>query len=206
MTETQTARSSRRQFLKKTGLAAGASVLAGVAVPRVHAAEDNTIRVALVGCGGRGTGAAGNALSVDNGPTRLVAMADVFAGPAGRQPQADSKQRFGDQVDVPEDRRFVGFDAYRKAMDCLRPGDVVIMATPPAFRWVHFGYAIAKGVQRLHGEAGDGRRPHHQRRCSKLADEASAEEPEGGRGAHVASLRGPPGAGRPGPARRNRRS
>ncbi|NQT13010.1 MAG: Gfo/Idh/MocA family oxidoreductase [Planctomycetes bacterium] len=145
MTETQRATSSRRTFLKKTGLVAGASVLAGVAVPRVHAAEDNTIRVALVGCGGRGTGAAGNALSVENGPTRLVAMADVFPERlAGSYKQIE--QRFADRTDVPEERRFVGFDGYRKAIDCLRPGDVVIMATPPAFRWVHFGYAIAKGV------------------------------------------------------------
>ena len=52
--------------------------------------------------------------------------------------------RFGKQVDVPEDRRFVGFDGYQKAMDCLRPGDVVILATPPAFRWVHFKYAMER--------------------------------------------------------------
>jgi predicted dehydrogenase len=49
-------------------------------------------------------------------------------------------------MDVPEDRRFIGFDAYKKAIDCLKPGDVVIFATPPAFRWVHFTYAIEKGV------------------------------------------------------------
>ncbi|NQT39654.1 MAG: Gfo/Idh/MocA family oxidoreductase, partial [Planctomycetes bacterium] len=137
--------STRREFIKQTGRVAGASALAGVAIPRVHAAEDNTIRLALVGCGGRGTGAAGNALSVTNGPTRLVAMADVFEGRLSGSYQ-QLKQRFGDQADVPEDCRFVGFDAYRKAIDCLRPGDVVIMATPPAFRWVQFGYAIAKGV------------------------------------------------------------
>ncbi len=51
-----------------------------------------------------------------------------------------------DKVDVPQDRQFIGFDAYKKAIDSLRPGDVVILATPPAFRWVHFTYAIAKGV------------------------------------------------------------
>src|SRR5262249_46960656 len=69
---------SRRDFLKTTGQVATASALAGVSVPAVHAAEDNTIRVALVGCGGRGTGAAGNALSTKQGPIKLVAMADVF--------------------------------------------------------------------------------------------------------------------------------
>ena len=49
-------------------------------------------------------------------------------------------------MDVPEDRRFLGFDGYKKAMDCLKPGDVAIFATPPAFRWVHFHYAISKGL------------------------------------------------------------
>src|SRR3954447_4523395 len=69
---------SRRDFLKTTGTVAGASALAGVAVPMVHAAETNTIQVALVGCGGRGTGAAENALSTTSGPIKLTAMADVF--------------------------------------------------------------------------------------------------------------------------------
>ena len=55
-------------------------------VPHVHAAEDNTIRVALIGCGGRGTGAAANALSTKSGPIKLVAMADVFPEQARRQP------------------------------------------------------------------------------------------------------------------------
>ncbi len=51
-----------------------------------------------------------------------------------------------EKLDVPEDRRFIGFDGYKKAMDLLKPGDVVILATPPAFRWVHFTYAIEKGL------------------------------------------------------------
>src|SRR6266849_3304831 len=67
---------SRREFIKNTGKLAAASALAGVALPHVHAAENNTIQIALIGCGGRGTGAAINALSVTNGPTKLVAMAD----------------------------------------------------------------------------------------------------------------------------------
>ena len=73
---------SRCDFLKNTGKIAAATALAGVFVPPVHAAEDNTLRVALIGCGGRGTGAAVNALSVKHGPIKLVAMADVFPGPA----------------------------------------------------------------------------------------------------------------------------
>ena len=69
---------TRREFLKNTGRIAAASTLAGIAIPHVYAAEDNTIRVALIGCGGRGGGAAANALAVKNGPIKLVAMADVF--------------------------------------------------------------------------------------------------------------------------------
>ncbi|MBN2474629.1 MAG: Gfo/Idh/MocA family oxidoreductase [Pirellulales bacterium] len=145
MSETTKASTSRREFLKSTGRVAAASALAAAAVPRVHAAENNTIQVALIGCGGRGTGAAMNALSVQNGPTKLVAMADVFDRRLKTRYEAISS-RFKDQVDVPEERKFVGFDAYQKAMDCLSPGDVAIFATPPAFRWVHFAYAIEKGL------------------------------------------------------------
>jgi len=136
---------SRREFLKDTGRLAATSALLGGIVPRIYAGEDNIINVALVGCGGRGGGAASNALSVKNGPIKLVAMADVFEDRLARSYKGLKKQH-AEQVDVPEDRRFVGFDGYKKAMDCLRPGDVVIFATPPAFRWVHFTHAIAKGI------------------------------------------------------------
>src|SRR4051794_14333978 len=97
---------SRRAFLKDTGRVAAVSALAGVAVPHVHAGEDNTIKLALIGCGGRGTGAAANALSTKSGPIKLVAMADVF--PEKLQKSFDElKKDFSDQVDVPEDRRFI---------------------------------------------------------------------------------------------------
>jgi len=136
---------SRRDFLKNTGRVAAATTLAATMVPHVHAAESNTIQVALIGCGGRGSGAAANAMSVKSCPVKLVAMADVF------KDRLDSsygyiKKDFGDKVDVPRDRQFIGFDAYQKAMDCLRPGDIAIFATPLAFRWVHFAYAIQKGL------------------------------------------------------------
>ncbi|MFO0817082.1 MAG: Gfo/Idh/MocA family oxidoreductase [Pirellulales bacterium] len=136
---------SRREFINNTGRIAAATSLVGALVPRVHAAGDETIQVALVGCGGRGTGAASNALSVKNGPIKLVAMADVFENRLKVSHQS-LQQHFGERVDVPEDRRFIGFDGYKKALDCLKPGDVAIFATPPAFRWAHFGYAIEKGI------------------------------------------------------------
>jgi predicted dehydrogenase len=137
--------SSRREFLKQSGRMAAASALAGAVIPRVHAAENNLIQVALIGCGGRGAGAAANALSVKSAPIKLVALADVFENRLQGSYQ-QLKKEFGAKVDVPRDRRFLGFDAYQKAMDCLRPGDVAIFASPPAFRWVHFGYAIAKNL------------------------------------------------------------
>jgi predicted dehydrogenase len=136
---------SRRQLMQKSSQVAVASALVGMAVPLVHASEDNTIRIALVGCGGRGTGAASNALTAKNGPTKLVAMADVFEDRLASS-YKEIKGAYDALVDVPDSRKFVGFDGYKKAMDSLRPGDVVILATPPAFRWVHFTYAIQKGL------------------------------------------------------------
>jgi predicted dehydrogenase len=136
---------SRREFLKNTGRMAAVSALAGVSIPAVHAAGSETIQVALIGCGGRGTGAAANALATKSGPIKLVAMADVFEDRLKRSLEELNKH-CSDQLDVPEDRKFIGFDAYRKAMDCLKTGDVAIFATPPAFRWVHFTYAIQKGL------------------------------------------------------------
>jgi predicted dehydrogenase len=145
MSSQQAAGGTRRDFLKQTGRLAAATTLVSAAAPWVHAAENNTIRVALVGCGGRGIGAAADALSVKNGPIQLVALADVIA-PHVTNALSTLGGRFGGQVDVPEDRRFVGFDGFQKAMDSLRPGDVVILGTPPVFRWVHFKYAIDKGL------------------------------------------------------------
>jgi predicted dehydrogenase len=145
MKENTVHKQSRRAFLKHTSRIAAVSAVAAGIVPRMYAAENNTIKLALVGCGGRGTGAASNALSVKNGPIKLVAMGDVFADRLA--PSLKSlKNRHADQVDVPPERQFVGFDAYTRAMDCLGPGDVVILGTPPAFRWVHFKYAIQKGL------------------------------------------------------------
>ena len=137
---------SRRDFLKNTGRVAAVSALAAASVPHVHAAENNTIQLALVGCGGRGTGAVADAFTTANqGPIKLVAMADAFDDRLKASYDQLSKG-FADKVDVPDDRKFVGLDGFKKAMDCLKPGDIVILATPPAFRWVQFTYAIEKGL------------------------------------------------------------
>jgi len=145
MTETTHQVTSRREFLKNTGRIAAATTLAGLVVPRVYAAEDSTLQVALIGCGGRGTGAAADAMSVKQGPVKLVAMADVFEDRV-RSSYDHLKGQFANQVDVPQDRQFVGFDSYKQAMDFLNPGDIAIFASPLAFRWVHFGYAVEKGL------------------------------------------------------------
>jgi predicted dehydrogenase len=136
---------SRREFLAAGGKAAAVSALAGVALPWVHAAEDNTIRLALIGCGGRGTGAAANALSTPSGPAKLVAMADIFEDRLSNS-YKNLAAKYAGVVDVPPERRFVGFDAYRKAIDCLRPGDVALQTTHAAFRAGHLEYAVEKGV------------------------------------------------------------
>ena len=141
----ETSQSSRREFLARGGTVAVGSILAGSILSRAYAREDNTIRIALVGCGGRGSGAAANALSSQTGPTKLVAMADLFEDRMTRSYEALSKQ-FGERIDVPPERRFLGFDAYRKAIDCLGPGDVMIQATHSAFRPTHLKYAVEKGV------------------------------------------------------------
>ena len=145
MTEPKAQAASRREFLATTGKIAAVSALSGMAVPSVHAAGDDLIRVALVGCGGRGGGAASNALAVAGGPIKLVAMADVFKDRLDSCHEALKAER-KDQVDVADDRKFIGFDGYKQAMDALKPGDVVILTTPPAFRWVQFKYAIEKGL------------------------------------------------------------
>jgi predicted dehydrogenase len=136
---------SRREFLQQSGRFAAASALAGIAIPQVHAASDDTIRLALIGCGGRGSGAVVDAYDSPHGPVKLVAMADLFQN---RITSAFSNlsAKYGDRMDVPADRRFVGFDAYRKAIDCLRPGDVAMLTGYAGFRPAQLEYAIEKGV------------------------------------------------------------
>ncbi len=143
-TQPASAKTSRRDLLKLGGAAAAGSVLAGAGVPWVHAAEDNTIRLALIGCGGRGRGAVGNAMGVRGGPVKLHAMADLYEDRVNGSHGA--LQRFADRVDVPPERRFAGFDAYRDAIDCLRPGDVAMLTAYAYCRPAQIEYAVQKGV------------------------------------------------------------
>ncbi len=145
MSENTQAGTSRRDFLTKTAKIAATSALAAGIAPSLYAAENDTIKIVLIGCGGRGTGAANDALNVNQGPIKLVAMADVFEDRLNGS-YTSLKRAHRDNVDVPDDRKFIGFDGYKKAMDCLSPGDIAILTTPPAFRWVHFTYAIKKGL------------------------------------------------------------
>jgi len=135
---------SRRAFLKRSGQVTAASLLAGIG-PRLYASEHNTIRLALVGCGGRGTGAVADAFAARGGPVKLVAMADLFEARLTSSLE-NLKNVAPDRIDVPPERQFIGFDAYRKAIDCLAPGDVVLLTTHAAFRPMMFEYAVSKGV------------------------------------------------------------
>lgn len=141
---------SRRRFLHAAGGVAAAStlttrLLGDDPAPAVHPGGGDEIRIALIGCGGRGAGAAADALLVPQARLKLVAMADLFADRIEMKHKGLADQ-FKEQVDVPAERRFIGMNAYKQAVDCLRPGDIAIFTTPPAFRATHFAYAIEKGV------------------------------------------------------------
>ncbi len=138
--------SSRREFLRSAGTAvAGATLLS--MVPHVHAAENNTIRLALLGCGGRGTGAVVDAFSVpDSGPVELYAAADLYEktidNALGQLKGAGHEAK----LNVTADRKFIGFDGYLKAIDSLKPGDVAMCTTRAYIRPVHVEYAVRKGI------------------------------------------------------------
>jgi len=137
---------TRRDFLKTTSVAAaiGGGLLANLNTG-AYAAGDDTLKIGLVGCGGRGSGAAAQALST-SGKTKLVAMGDAFRNQIDsslRNIQAAVSGRPDAEVDVEESRKFVGFDAYKQVIDC--GVDVVILATPPGFRPIHFAYAVEQG-------------------------------------------------------------
>jgi predicted dehydrogenase len=144
--------SSRREFVKQTGLlASGLAAAPFLSRANFFSGSADTIKIALVGCGGRGTGAAMQALLTKEN-VKLVAMADAFRDNLDKCYKAltaddlsESTDRPGNiknKIDVPEERKFTGFDAYSKA---IAFADVVILATPPGFRPLHFDEAVNKG-------------------------------------------------------------
>jgi myo-inositol 2-dehydrogenase/D-chiro-inositol 1-dehydrogenase len=139
---------SRRQFLKTSTAVIVGSALAPRWVGRAAPGSGETLRIGLIGCGGRGSGAAAQALAADKNNV-LTAMADAFPDRvekslAGLKKGAGGPAKYStDQVQVPEEKRFSGFDAYQKLIDS--GVDVVLLATPPGFRPLHLKAAIAAG-------------------------------------------------------------
>src|SRR5690606_22893206 len=130
----------RREFLKTSALLAGGALVGNLPFVGAHAGVDDSIKVAVIGCGGRGTGAAFNALAT-GANIKIVALADAFRD---RLDECYNKltAKYAQELDVPEERKFVGFDAYKQAIPLA---DVVILATSPGFRPVHFEEAVKQG-------------------------------------------------------------
>ncbi len=132
---------NRRSFLQTTSTVVGSALVGALSIERsAHAAGSDEIKVALIGCGGRGSGGASQALSTE-GKTKLVAMADAFRDRLDGSLNELSKKHM-DKVQVPEENKFVGFDAYKRAIELA---DVVVLATPPGFRPIHFEEAVRQG-------------------------------------------------------------
>jgi predicted dehydrogenase len=135
---------SRREFLKVSSVAAGAALAGGLSLARsAHAQGDDTIKIGLVGCGGRGTGAASQALKVPDN-VKLIAVGDAFADRLEFcLSELNKDVDIVPRIDVPAERRFVGFDAYQEVIDA--GVDLVVLATPPGFRPIHFRAAVDAG-------------------------------------------------------------
>ncbi|MEM7785995.1 MAG: Gfo/Idh/MocA family oxidoreductase, partial [Planctomycetota bacterium] len=145
MTKPQSDQNNRREFLQNGSKIAAAGVAAGLVTPGLsiarsaHAFGTDTIKLGLVGCGGRGTGAAIQAMNTTSGPVELVAMADAFQNRLDTSLKSCTNEH-KDKVRVPKDRQFVGIDAYENVL--ASDIDMVILATPPGFRPLHFEKAI----------------------------------------------------------------
>ena len=131
---------NRRSFVKSAGLTSGALLTVPFSLESmVNSSNEKKIKLALIGCGGRGTGAAVQALRADAG-VELVAMADAFPDQIENSLKAISEELDGERrIKVKEKNRYSGFNAYQKAIDLA---DVVILTTPPGFRPLHFEYAV----------------------------------------------------------------
>jgi len=132
----------RREFLKTSALLAGGTMLSTIPLVGAYASGSDTIKIALIGCGDRGTGAAFQALSTKYN-IKLVAMADAFQDRIDKSYEALSS-KFSAKMDVPKERQFVGFDAYKQAIPLA---DVVLLVTPPGFRPIHFEEAVKQNKQ-----------------------------------------------------------
>ena len=136
---------TRRSFIRHTSAGVAGGALLGALAPErfAHAASGtDELKIALVGCGGRGSGAANQALSTyAQGPVKLVAMADVHEDNLNNSLK-NLQNQHGARVDVPKERQFVGFDGYKQAIDTA---DVVILSTPPGFRPMQFEAAVKAG-------------------------------------------------------------
>jgi predicted dehydrogenase len=133
---------TRRQFLETSTLAATATAATLALAPRVHAAGSEILKVGLIGCGGRGSGAAQQALRADSG-AKLWAMGDAFEDRLESSLKVlQTKEDLLPKIDVPKERRFIGFDAYKEVIGCC---DVVLLTTPPQFRPLHLAAAVAAG-------------------------------------------------------------
>jgi len=133
---------TRRDFVKGSSLLAGGALLMPsllTATPLMK--KDKTLKLAIVGCGGRGTGAVSQALKADEN-VKLVAMADAFEDRLEKSFDSLNKMFGKDRVAVKKSKKFVGFGSYKKAID---EADVVILTTPPGFRPQHFEYAVSQG-------------------------------------------------------------
>ncbi len=145
---------SRRDFMQRSAVTTASLVAASRLSSRAFAAGSDEIKVGLIGCGGRGTGATTQALMATKTPVKLWAMADLFRDCLdksytmlhdGAEARYDRVAFDGlaSQMDVPEERKFVGFDAYHELLDS--GVDLVILATPPGFRPMHFRAAVEAG-------------------------------------------------------------
>jgi len=136
--------STRRAFLQTSSLSAASLAVSTAAfAPPAHAAGNDVLKVGLIGCGGRGTGAAAQALKADKAVT-LHAMGDAFADRLGQSLAALQKEdEIKSKIDVLPERQFVGFDAYQKVI--ASGVDVVLLTSPPHFRPLHLAAAVKAG-------------------------------------------------------------
>lgn len=133
----------RRDFIKTSAVLTGGALLSSIPLAGAYASGSDTIKIALIGCGSRGTGAAFQALSTKFN-LKLVAMADAFPDKLEKSHKSLLTKFGAEKISVPEDKKFTGFDGYISAM---KDADVVLLCTPPGFRPVHFAEAVKQNKQ-----------------------------------------------------------